>query len=172
MIEGKRFSLAELLKEGFLFCEFLDFLQRRVCAECLFCYRMISIYEEKLLSKDPDSKELAWTIYKYFVAVGSSCEVSCPAMVRNEVMRNMAAPTADMFVLVKKSAHDQLTSYLTQYSQTNEYKNLGISLKEKYQRVKEEGLKKSYALNPLPAINFTFQSIKAGVTSKIPKSSK
>ena len=172
MIEGKRFSLAELLREGFLFCEFLDFLQRRVCAECLYCYRMINIYEEKVLSKDPEAKELAWTIYKYFVAVGSSCEVSCPAMVRNEVMRNMAAPTADMFVLVKKSAHDQLTTYLTQYSQTIEYKNLGITLRDKFHKFNEEGAKKSYKLGPLPAINFTFHSIKAGIASQIPSSMK
>ena len=175
MTEGKRFSLAELLREGFLFCEFLDFLQRRVCAECLYCYRMVSIYEEKVLSKDVDTKELAWTIYKYFVAVGSSCEVSCPAMVRNEIMRNMASPTADMFILLKKSAYDQLTTYLTQYSQTTEYKNLGITLREKFERVKEEGMKKTYTMNPLPAINFTFQSLKAGgakMVSKIPMSAK
>jgi hypothetical protein len=47
----RRFGLAELLKEGFLYTEFLDFLQRRVCAESLYAYRAISLYEEAVTLK-------------------------------------------------------------------------------------------------------------------------
>lgn len=48
----RRFTLEELLREGFLYGEFLDFLKRRVCAENLQCYRLIVIYEDAMLAKD------------------------------------------------------------------------------------------------------------------------
>ena len=74
--------------------------------------------------------KLAWTIYKSFIAPGSSYEVSCPATVRNELMRQLAQPKAGMFHEIQKSAYEQLQALQLLYSKTADYRQLGPSLRE------------------------------------------
>lgn len=62
----RRFTLNELLREGFLYGEFLDFLQRRVCAENLFCYRLVCIFEELMKRKECDEADELGELNKIF----------------------------------------------------------------------------------------------------------
>ena len=131
----KRFALADLLKEGFLYGEFLLFLQGRVCAENLLCYRLVICFEEVLSKKNYEAADhLAWTIYRYFVALGAPFEISCHPLDRCDVMRHLAKPTPDIFNAVKRSALEQLSAYLTLYSKTPTYKELGAALNERVER--------------------------------------
>ena len=96
--------------------------------------------------------KLAWTIYKFFIAPTSAYEVSCDVMDKNDVLRQIAKPTPDLFQAIKKNVYNQLASHFHQYTQTTEYKNLGVYLQDKKQEeIRKESLaKKSNRLIPLP----------------------
>ena len=150
LTDTRRFTLNELLREGFLYNEFLAFLERRVCAENIYCYRLISIFEDFMkLKAEEEANELAWTIYKFFIAQGSSYEVSCPSTIRNELMRQLAQPQAGMFHEVQKSSYEQLQALQLLYSKTPDYRQLGIALKESIYRKVDLGKSESMKLPSL-----------------------
>ena len=148
--DSRRFTLNELLREGFLYNEFLAFLERRVCAENLYCYRLITIFEDLTKRNAVDeANELAWTIYKFFIAQGSSYEVSCPSNVRNELMRQLAQPKLGMFHEIQKSAYEQLQALQLLYSKTPDYRQLGTALRESIYRKVESSSSESVKLPSL-----------------------
>lgn len=95
---------------------------------------------------------IAWTIYKFFIASASAYEVSCDVMDKNDVLRQIAKPTPELFHAIKKNVYNQLSSHFHQYTQTTEYKNLGVFLQDKKQEeIRKECLaKKSNRLIALP----------------------
>jgi hypothetical protein len=50
----------------------------------------------------------------------------------------MAAPELETFAQVKATAHEQLQAFLIQYSQTPDYKTLGLTLLEQVNQAEEE----------------------------------
>lgn len=62
-----------------LYKSFLKYLQSIMSSENLLCARSVDLYAEMYYSPDTSSKEsaklIAWQIYKFFVAPGSSFEI-------------------------------------------------------------------------------------------------
>lgn len=131
----RRFSLEEMLVFGPLYLEFLEFLQRRVCSECLLCSRLIAVYEEHMRVMDYSvGNELAWTVYMFFIAPGAAFEIFSATTERNDILRHLAKPHQDLFRDLKQQTSIMLQSQFASYTSTPEYKNLGVFLLEKKQQ--------------------------------------
>lgn len=68
--------------------------------------------------------EIAWTIYKFFIAPGSSFEVSSNHQMKNDVMRDLANPKLNTFDNIEQSALSQLRIHYNRFLPTKEFGKL------------------------------------------------
>lgn len=124
-----RFTLQDLVEDHILYTEFLKYLEKIVSMENLLCLRAINIFKEAIVSKSREEKasalDHAWTIYKFFVAAGSSYEISISYALRKDLMRKLADPTVNMFEAMEQSAFSALRTHYQTYTTTKEYQELG-----------------------------------------------
>lgn len=99
----RRFHLKEVVENQHLYQSFLKYTQKCFCSENLICYRMVTLFEERIEAKQP-CQDLAWDIFRYFVAEGSAYEISIEFAKRKAIMLELAKPKHDTFEFVKKSA--------------------------------------------------------------------
>lgn len=134
----RRFHLKEIVENRLLYGKFLTYLQKCFCSENLICYRMVTLFEEKIIAKQPVAN-IAWDIYRFFVAEGSAYEISIEYSNRKSIMLQLAKPNIDTFDFVKKSAYAMLKTIYASFKNTNEYGELSHYLRSKYSRGPLEG---------------------------------
>jgi hypothetical protein len=80
-----------------------------MCAENLFCVRMIDNFEKlKSEGEDMRAEENAWIIYNFFVAPASAFEESTLTLDRKNLMKQLAQPKTGMFQKVRNSSYTVL----------------------------------------------------------------
>eukprot|EP01038_Epipyxis_sp_PR26KG_P004350 gene4350-6154_t len=149
-----KFSLNEFLEDKALYTEFLKYLCKIVSSENLRCLRAIEMFQNEFNLETTNnqlnhmkSTELAWTIYKYFVAPGSAYEISTSQRIRKEVMRTLATPSYDMFVEVYQSALSSLRVHFASYAKTHEYNQLAEYILTKQESKSMRSIESSSPLN-------------------------
>jgi hypothetical protein len=133
---SRRFHLQELVENRFLYGKFLSYLQQCFCSENLVCYRMVTLFEELMLAKRPPAaiSDLAWDIYRFFVADGAAYEISIEFACRKAIMLQLAKPKLDTFEFVKRSSLSMLKTIYVSFKSTAEYADLANYLRSKYSR--------------------------------------
>ena len=69
-------------------------------------------------------ENLAWLIYRYFVAPGSAYEINLSVRQRKDIMIALARPERKMFDVLKATAYGFLETNFNSYKFTDEYTNL------------------------------------------------
>ena len=100
---SRKFHLREVVENRHLYQNFLAYTQKCFCSENLICYRMVAIFEERIAAHEPCS-DIAWDIFRFFVADGSAYEISIEFCKRKAIMLELANPRAQTFEFVKASA--------------------------------------------------------------------
>ena len=132
--EGKLYNLKEILRDGILFKEFYVRLKKKGISEFLLAPRMITIFKEsvryyesnqdQLVKNIPAVQEQAWTIYLFFVAEGSSYEISLNAEQKKAIQLSLGKPTINMFFDLEAVAMNELILLFNKYKTTENYRNL------------------------------------------------
>eukprot|EP01041_Mallomonas_annulata_P000719 gene719-1384_t len=130
--KGRLFTLNEIINCRYMYAHFLSFLEQRLCSENLYCVRMVDEFKELYQSGDiAAATEMAWSIFTFFVASGSTFEVSVSYASRKIIMRSMAKPKEFTFDEIQKSALGMLTSKFESYKQQQDYLDLVLYLRQK-----------------------------------------
>jgi hypothetical protein len=97
-------SIVALLHDSFLYTNFLAYLRAMVSSENLLCARAIEIFkglyaDDEICKSIPterlnrDREEMAWIIYRFFVASGGVYEVSVSHRRRKQVQQGLVSTT-------------------------------------------------------------------------------
>lgn len=126
------FTLDDVLSDKTLYNSFLRYLSHIVSAENLLCYQAIQNFKRKISSPDKLKQarayDAAWTIYTFFIAVGSSFEISLPPHKKREVMRELATPKVGMFEFVEYTCLSVLKVHYVEFRKTKEFSHLHETL--------------------------------------------
>jgi hypothetical protein len=132
IITDRHFHLNEIVQNRFLYLKFLSYLQECYCSENLICYRLITLFEEKMTLKQvTTSGVIAMDLYRYFVAEGSPYEISLEYSHRKAICLQLAKPTIHCFDMVKRSVFNMLKTYYVSYKKKPEYHELAEHLRDK-----------------------------------------
>jgi hypothetical protein len=132
--DSRRFELAEILEDAFLYDQFHGYLQQIVSPENLLCVRMIAVFGTLLAKGNLSAaRSHAWNIYRSFVAEGAAHEVALTVRQRKDVMISLARPTADMFAVLLSATTASLMANFNAYKFTEEYSTLSRRLKDSKQ---------------------------------------
>jgi hypothetical protein len=124
--DDRAFTLVQLLQGEVLYTNFRRFLENNICSENAICVRMIDHFEELMSAgKTKEAEQQAWTVYQYFVAPGSTYEVSTHYLDRKDVMMGLAEPKRGMFKFVRQSAYFILKINFKLFETSVEYRGLG-----------------------------------------------
>ena len=87
--------------------------------------RLLTIFEERVLANDEArAEEVAWEIYRYFVAKGAPHEVDLGTMDRKVVLLALTKPFMGMFKALKVLLCAQLVKHFEEYQATEKYRSL------------------------------------------------
>jgi hypothetical protein len=157
-IDGREFTLVQLLQGEVLYTNFRVFLERNHCSENLICVRMIDYFEELKSKKDDlEADEFAWTIYQYFVAPGSCFEVCTMYSDRKNVMEALAVPRKGMFSKVRTSAYDVLKTNFSFFEKSDDYRALGKIMR--FAKIKLDRIENTPPLEPVDPGCFSVMEI-------------
>lgn len=132
---SRKFHLSELVTNRYLYSKFLLYLQKCFCSENLICYRLVTYFEELCAAKEiGQCTDIAWTIYRFFVADGGAYEISIEYANRKAIMLQLAKPKLDTFEIVKKSSYSMLKTIYASYKTTPEYNELANYVRSKLSR--------------------------------------
>lgn len=129
--DKKTFTINEILQCRFLYERFYIYLQGRSCPETLICYRMIQMVES-MLTNGEDCRDIAWTIFKFFIAEDSAYELSISYANRKRIKLQLANPNADTFLSVKQYVFATLETLYTSFTTMEEYRSLAADMRKKY----------------------------------------
>lgn len=130
---SRKFHLSEIVENRYLYQKFLLYLQKCFCAENLVCYRLVTLFEEMCDAKQTRRvSDIAWTIYRFFVAEGAAYEISIEFSERKAIMLQLAKPKINTFEFVKKSSYSMLKTIYASYKTTPEYQDLAHYVRTKY----------------------------------------
>ena len=88
ILQSKKFSCRELVSDRYLYHQFYTYLRQRDSYDSLLGVRMLTIFEERVTVKDWEhAEQVAWEIYRYFVAHGSCFEMNIDQLERKEILR-------------------------------------------------------------------------------------
>ena len=88
ILPTKKFSCRELVSDRLLYHQFYTYLRQRNAHDSLLGVRMLTIFEERITVKDWEhAEQVAWEIYRYFVAHGSCFEMKIEQLERKEILR-------------------------------------------------------------------------------------
>lgn len=127
---NRQFRLSEIVENRYLYSKFMAYLQECYCSENLICYRMVTLFEEKIAAKH-SVKDISWDIYRFFVAEGSPFEISLEYSSRKAICLQLAKPTPTCYDDVKKSAYNMLKTFFASYKNKPEYQHLSTYLLSK-----------------------------------------
>jgi hypothetical protein len=130
------FTLQDLIDDRTLYVEFAKFLEMNFAIENLYCVRAIAIFREAMAEKNSEklSFEVAWTVFRFFVATSCAYEISINFEDKKALKLSLASPVANMFDVVEQSALVQLKNQYQRYIMTKEYARLAhLALEQKKQ---------------------------------------
>jgi hypothetical protein len=128
--DDRIFSLDEILTCRILFEKFLAYLTDSYNSECLLCYRKILTFRARM-ERGFEATDESWDIYRYFIAPGSTYEVSCNQQTRKKIMLELAEPKASTYDEVLKTVAGSLGMAYSEYSSTPEYAGLSRYMRNK-----------------------------------------
>lgn len=118
-------DLDNYMMDDYLYNGLLVYLKKIVSAENLLCYRGIEVFQELMKENSTeDAIAMAWTLYFFFLCVGSSHEVSVRNDVRYDISRKMCNPDSEMFDVIKRSLRIVLDELLVQYRMTIDFSTM------------------------------------------------
>lgn len=121
----RSFSLRELVVDRNLYYQFYSYLLSRNMHVPLLGVRLLTIFEERVLANDePRVEEVAWEIYRYFVAKGAPHEVEMGVMDYKVVLLALTKPFMGMFKALKMHLCAQLVEHFEGYKVTDAYRSL------------------------------------------------
>ena len=121
-LDHRRFSCREMVSDSLLYHQFLNYLLRRHSAHALLGVRLLTIFEEHMVGKDWEhAEEIAWEIYRYFVAQGAAFEIITDDLDRKEILRSLAIPKMHMFDSIKIIVCTQLKGLFENFRITATY---------------------------------------------------
>ena len=139
-LADRRFTCREMVSDRMLYHQFLNYLSRRHSGHALLGVRLLTLFEECMVEKDWEhAEEIAWEIYRYFVAEGSAFEIETDDLDRKETLRCLAKPKMNMFDAIKIIICTQLKCHFEKFRTTATYDGTSSPLNDKY--------------DPLPLIN-------------------
>jgi hypothetical protein len=128
-------TLPDMLHDRVLYAHFLVYCKKLFSEENLYCARAISIFKchyKGHTKCPPAAEDMAWTIFRYFVAPKSVYEVSLSHRRKKEFMQLLANPEINMFQKVEKSVFNVLRGQWMNYVKTPEFLGMAdIILEEK-----------------------------------------
>ena len=137
--DSRLFDINEILRDSFLYGEFLNHLQEVFSCENLLCIRKIKQFDELIaLPYTPsggrtcseDAEMCAWEIYRYFVATGACYEITLSVRQRKDVMISLAKPERKMFEVLYDTTMGHLIYNFNSYKFTDSYLNSCRRLRE------------------------------------------
>jgi hypothetical protein len=133
-LKNKTFELIEILSDGVLYGEYLEYLELISNEKWLLCIQLISLFEEEInivhdeKGSVEDSallvEQYAWEIYNYFIAKCSRFEVSLIKIHKKEIMRHLAKPVSHMFESLRDLCDEKLETYFILFQLTEKYQLL------------------------------------------------
>ena len=88
ILPTKKFSCRELVSDRLLYHQFYTYLRQHDVHDSLLGVRMLTIFEERITVKDWEhADQVAWEIYRYFVAPDSSFAVEIDDIELKEILR-------------------------------------------------------------------------------------
>lgn len=128
-------SLPDMLHDRILYAQFLVYCKKLFSEENLYCARAISIFKchyKGHTKCPPPAEDMAWTIFRYFVAAKSVYEISLSHRRKKEFMQILAHPEVHMFHKVEKSVFNVLRGQWMNYVKTQEFESIpALILEEK-----------------------------------------
>lgn len=133
-LKNKKFELFEILSDGILYGEYLEYLGQTSNEKWLMCLQLISVFEEEinLVHDDKESiegsiilvEQYAWETYRYFITKNSEFEITILEKDKKEIMRNLAKPVSLMFEILRDLCHEKLEMYFILFELTEKYQHL------------------------------------------------
>jgi hypothetical protein len=141
ILANKQFSCRELVSDSLLYHQFFSYLRLRDCHESLLGVRLLTIFEERVTVKDLDhAEQVAWEIYRYYVAQGSPFEVPIDDMERKEVQRSLGKPRMNTFDPVKRILCITLRTNFEEFKKTETYEGLNALIVDSLKRRRQNDL--------------------------------
>lgn len=126
----REMSLSDMFHDRIIYPHFVTYCKKLYCDENAYCGRALTIYQchYKHAVNDttcpPGAEDIAWTIFRYFIAPKSCYEVSLSHRRRKEIMRALANPPRNVFSKVELSAFAVLKGYYQSFSRTDAFQEL------------------------------------------------
>ena len=121
----RSFSLRELVVDRYLYQQFHAYLSPLNMHVPLLGVRLLTIFEERVLANDhARAEEVAWQIYRYFVAKGAPHEVPLGVMDHKVVLLALTKPFMGMFKALKMHLCAMLVKHFEKYKLTEAYRSL------------------------------------------------
>ena len=121
ILPTKKFSCRELVSDRLLYHQFYTYLRQHDVHDSLLGVRMLTIFEERITVKDWEhAEQVAWEIYRYFVAPDSSFAVEIDDIELKEILRRyyenieiLSNPTPNSTLLVVTNKYGFFISFLS-----------------------------------------------------------
>jgi hypothetical protein len=133
-LKNKTFELIEVLSDGILYTEYLEYLELNSNEKWLLCLQLISLFEEEInlvhddLGSAEDSallvEQYAWEIYNFFITKNSKFEIAFTEKDKKEIMRHLAKPASQMFEILRDLCDEKLETYFILFQLTEQYQHL------------------------------------------------
>ena len=126
-------TMYDLFHDRILYQEFLKYSKRIYSEENVYLARAISMFKCYFSHADPvilaagkvppAAEDQAWLLFRFFIAPGSTYEVSGLSMRRRkEIMHKLAHPEPEMFLQIEKSIHRLVRNQYVNFSFTKEFR--------------------------------------------------
>jgi hypothetical protein len=137
------FTLDEVLKDGFLYGEFMKYLARAIASEHLRFARANYVFQRMVGSTEAAAQrkvsDWAFKMYQNFIVPGSVYEICCAANVRKDIARSIAVPHKNMFEHPARLAMTTLKQLYEAYQATPEYAALRGRIVENFDAMEAVG---------------------------------
>lgn len=142
----------EMLHDYILYHHFLIYARSKYFEENVLFGRALAIYDclwkhyredhpgVKDLKANEDIDNHIWVIYRYFIAVESSCEISLSTSRRKFIMHRLADPVVGLFQTEEDAAYKIVKQYYISYSRTPEFAQLVPFILEKKSEIAASAL--------------------------------
>jgi len=133
-LKNKTFELIEVLSDGILYTEYLEYLELNSNEKWLLCIQLISLFEEEInlvhvdIGSAEDSallvEQYSWEIHNFFIKKNSKFEIEFIEKDKKEIMRHLAKPTSQMFEILRDLCDEKLETYFILFQLTEKYQQL------------------------------------------------
>lgn len=154
------FTLEEVLKDNFLYGEFMKYLNKLIASEHLRFIRALQIFKKAATFMESNNNnnnntssntstaattastaiaqkklsDWAFKMFSNFFLPGSVYEISCAESVRRDIARQVAAPHIDMFKTPERTTMATLRQLFESYQSTAEYAQLRVRIADNFEQ--------------------------------------